>query len=315
MSLKENAKNVLTSCMAVKAGEELLVVTDDSRTDIGQAIYEAAKELGCEAMLLTMKERDVSGQEPPRVVADAMKSADVVICPTAKSLTHTNAKIEAAKTGTRIATMPGITPEMFSKGAITADYEQVKRLTEKMTALLTKASTAVIEKDGCKLTIDLTGRNGVPSSGVYRNPGECGNLPAGEAYIAPLENGSNGEMIIDGSMVGIGKLNTPLRVTVKDGKLRSIEGAEGERLSILLEIEANATLGELGIGTNEAAILSGVILEDEKVYGTVHIAFGTNKSFGGVNKAGCHMDGIILKPTLYLDGEKVIDKGEFLVEG
>ena len=121
-------------------------------------------------------------------------------------------------------------------------------------------------------------------------------------------------MIIDGSMVGIGKLNAPLRVTVKDGKLRSIEGAESERLSILLENDANATLGELGIGTNEAAILSGVILEDEKVYGTVHIAFGTNKSFGGVNKAGCHMDGIILKPTLYLDGEKVIDNGEFLVE-
>lgn len=314
MSLKENAKNILTSCMAVKAGEELLVVTDDSRTDIGQAIYEAARELGCEAILLTMKEREVSGQEPPRIVADAMKSADVVICPTAKSLTHTNAKIEAAKTGTRIATMPGITPEMFSKGAITADYERVEKLTKKMTALLTKASTAVIEKDGCKLTIDLTGRNGVPSSGVYRHPGECGNLPSGEAYIAPLENGSNGEMIIDGSMVGIGKLSTPLRVTVKDGKLRSIEGAESERLSILLENEANATLGELGIGTNEAAILSGVILEDEKVYGTVHIAFGTNKSFGGVNKADCHMDGIILKPTLYLDGEKVIDKGEFLVE-
>lgn len=315
MSLKDSAKNILTSCMAVKAGEELLVVTDDSRTDIGQAVYEAAKELGCEAILLTMKEREVSGQEPPRIVADAMKSADVVICPTAQSLTHTNAKIEAAKTGTRIATMPGITPGMFSKGAITADYGRVEKLTEKMTALLTKASTAVIEKDGCILTIDLTGRNGVPSSGVYRHPGEGGNLPSGEAYIAPLENGSNGEMIIDGSMVGIGKLSTPLHVTVKDGKLCSIEGAGSERLSVLLENEANATLGELGIGTNEAAILSGVILEDEKVYGTVHIAFGTNTSFGGVNKAACHMDGIILKPTLYLDGEKVIDKGEYLVDG
>lgn len=313
MSLKDNAKNILTSCMAVKAGEELLVVTDDSRTDIGQAIYEAAKELGCEAVLLTMEEREVSGQEPPRIVAEAMKSADVVICPTAQSLTHTNAKIEAVKAGTRIATMPGITPEMFSKGAITADYGRVEKLTEKMTALLTEASAAVIEKDGCILTIDLTGRSGVPSSGVYRHPGEGGNLPSGEAYIAPLENGSNGEMIIDGSMVGIGKLSTPLHVTVKDGKLRSIEGTGSERLSVLLENEANATLGELGIGTNEAAILSGVILEDEKVYGTVHIAFGTNTSFGGVNKAECHMDGIILKPTLYLDGKKVIDKGEYLV--
>ena len=69
----------------------------------------------------------------------------------------------------------------------------------------------------------------------------------------------------------------------------------------------------LVIGTNEAAILNGIILEDEKVYGTVHIAFGTNTSFGGVNKAECHMDGIILRPTLYLDNEKIIEDGVFCI--
>ena len=82
---------------------------------------------------------------------------------------------------------------------------------------------------------------------------------------------------------------------------------------MLLKNERNATLGELGIGTNEKAILNGIILEDEKVYGTVHIAFGTNTSFGGTNKADCHMDGIILKPTLYLDDVLVIDKGTFVL--
>ena len=58
---------------------------------------------------------------------------------------------------------------------------------------------------------------------------------------------------------------------------------------------------------------SGIILEDEKVYGTVHIAFGTNTSFGGTNKADCHMDGIILEPTLYFDDRLIIDKGKFVV--
>ena len=72
------------------------------------------------------------------------------------------------------------------------------------------------------------------------------------------------------------------------------------------------TIAELGIGTNEAAKLCGIILEDEKLYGTVHIAFGTNTSFGGITKADCHLDGIILNPTLYLDDECVIRKGEFL---
>ena len=242
-----------------------------------------------------------------------MKAADVVIAPTAQSLTHTNARIEAAKAGTRVATMPGITSEMFSQGAMTADYSKVEELTAKVTEMLTKASKARIEKEGNVLTINLDGRNGVPSPGVYKEAGKCGNLPSGEAYIAPLEDGSDGEMIIDGSMVGIGKLASPLHMTISGGKLRSVKGDKSENLDILLKNETNGTLCELGIGTNEAAILNGIILEDEKVYGTVHIAFGTNTSFGGVNKAECHMDGIILRPTLYLDDIKVIENGVFLI--
>ena len=237
----------------------------------------------------------------------------VVIVPTAQSLTHTNARIEAAKAGTRVATMPGITKEMFSRGAMTADYNEVEKLTAKVTEMLTRASRARIEKDGYVLNINISGRNGVPSPGVYREAGKCGNLPSGEAYIAPLEDGSDGEMIIDGSMVGIGKLESPLHMTISGGKLRSVTGEKSENLDILLKNEINGTVCELGIGTNEAAILNGIILEDEKVYGTVHIAFGTNTSFGGTNKAECHMDGIILRPTLYLDDTKVIENGVFLI--
>ena len=313
MELKDIAKNVLVSCLAAKAGEEVLIITDDTRVKIGQALYDGAKELGCEAMLMVMQERELSGQEPPKAVAAAMKTADIVIAPTAKSLTHTNARIQAAANGARVGTMPGITEQMFSEGAMTADYDEVAKLTAKVTEMLTKAKVARVEKDDCVLTINLDGRNGVPSPGIYREKGQSGNMPSGEAYIAPLEDGADGEMIIDGSMVGIGKLESPLRMKIKNGKLYEITGEKSEMISVLLANERNATLGELGIGTNEKAILNGIILEDEKVYGTVHIAFGTNTSFGGTNKADCHMDGIILKPTLYLDDVKVIDKGNFLI--
>lgn len=311
--LVKTAEGVLSSCLAVKKGEEVLIVTDDTRKEIGEALYEAAGNLGCERLLMVMNERELSGQEPPKAVAAAMKSADVVIAPTAQSLTHTNARIEAAKAGTRVATMPGITEEMFSQGAMTADYSKVEELTAVVTEMLSKASVARIEKDGHVLTININGRDGVPSPGVYRKPGKCGNLPSGEAYIAPLEDGSEGEMIVDGSMVGIGKLDSPLHMVISGGKLRSVTGEKSENLDVLLKNETNGTLCELGIGTNEAAVLNGIILEDEKVYGTVHIAFGTNTSFGGVNKAECHMDGIILRPTLYLDDVKVIEDGVFLV--
>lgn len=313
MNLVEIGTRVLTSCMDVKAGENVLVVTDDEKFSIGQALYQAAKELGADAMLVTMSPREVSGQEPPAAIAAAMKAADVVLCPMSTSITHTRAKIEAAGAGARIATMPSITEDMFREGAMTADYDTVMELTGRVTRLLTQASTARIEKDGHVLTLDLAGRPGIPSPGVYRQKGESGNLPSGEAYIAPLENGSNGTMVIDGSMVGIGLLESPLLVRVKDGILQSIEGKDADKVHFLLDNTRNATLCELGIGTNYAARLTGVILEDEKAYQTVHIAFGTNIGFGGTNKADCHIDGIIKNPTLYLDDVLVLKDGAFQI--
>ena len=108
-----------------------------------------------------------------------------------------------------------------------------------------------------------------------------------------------------------------MTVTIEHGRLTSIEGADdqgpyADRLSVLFDQPENGTIAELGIGTNEAAKLCGIILEDEKLYGTVHIAFGTNTSFGGTTKAACHLDGIILRPTLYLDNECVIREGAFI---
>ncbi len=313
MNKKTGYRIVLEDCLDVKEKETVLIVTDDNKLAIGESLYDEAKAMGAEAMLMVMKPRKVSGEEPPLAIAEAMKAADVIICPTTSSLTHTNAKINAVKAGARFASMPGITEEMFMEGAITADYNEVERLTLEFTELLTNAKEAKIIKDGYSLTMNLEGRKGIPSTGIYKNPGEAGNLPSGEAYIAPVEETSEGEIIIDGSMVGMGILEEPVYVKVKDGKIVELKGKNTEKVNILLENDNNSSLGELGIGTNPAARLTGVILEDEKIYGTVHIAFGTNTSFGGTIKADCHIDGVILKPTLYLDDILVIEEGELKI--
>lgn len=313
MNKKTGYRIVLEDCLDVKEKETVLIVTDDNKLAIGESLYDEAKAMKAEAMLMVMKPRKVSGEEPPLAIAEAMKTADVIICPTTSSLTHTNAKINAVKAGARFASMPGITEEMFMEGAITADYNEVERLTLEFTELLTNAKEAKIIKDGYSLTMNLEGRKGIPSTGIYKNPGEAGNLPSGEAYIAPVEGTSEGEIIIDGSMVGMGILEEPVYVKVKDGKIVELKGKNTEKVNILLENDNNSSLGELGIGTNPAARLTGVILEDEKIYGTVHIAFGTNTSFGGTIKADCHIDGVILKPTLYLDDILVIEEGELKV--
>ncbi len=304
---------VVNDCMGIKPGESVLVLTDDNKIEIAKKLYKEARTITDDVYVLVMKPRRVSGTELPAQVAEFMKNVDVVLAPTSVSMTHTQAKINAAKAGTRVASMPNITEDMFDEGALNADFDLVIRLTEKLTKMLSEAKSARVEKDGKVLNIDLGDRKGVGSPGVYRNPGEAGNVPSGEAYIAPLENGTNGEIVIDGSMVSMGLLEEPLYVTMKDGKISDIKGDKGQ-LGILFESEENHTIAELGIGTNPAARLTGVILEDEKIYGTIHVAFGTNVSFGGENLATCHLDGIVLKPTLYLDEILVMKDGEVVIE-
>jgi aminopeptidase len=313
MDLTARSLIILKDCLGIKPGEKVLIVTDDAKLTIGAALYEAARQMKAVAALLVTAPGTVDGAEPLPLVAQAMTEADVVICPTSVSLTHTQARINAVQKGARVATMPGITAAMFAAGAITADYTEVEELTHKVVALLTAGATAKIVKDGHTLTMSLAQRTGVPSTGVYKKPGAFGNLPSGEAYIAPVEGTANGAMIIDGSMVGIGKLTEPLLVKIVNGKLAALQGRDADKIAILLANGRNASLGELGIGTNQKARLSGVILEDEKVYGTVHIAFGTNTSFGGTVKADCHMDGIILKPDLYIDDRLIIKQGKFMI--
>ena len=299
--------------MGWRKGECVLIVTDDLLYPLSYSFYRAVKTLEPRTMLIVTPPVDVSGQEPEQAAGYAMTGADIIFCMTSRSITHTAARMQAANAGARIASMPGITEDLLLQGAITADYHQVAARSSLLARLLTEAKTARLEKNGKVLYLNLAARKGIASTGLYLHPGEGGNLPSGEAYIAPQEEQSWGTMEIDGSMVGIGKLGEPLTVRVEAGKLCEISGEGAEKIRALLHTEADRTLGELGIGTNEQARLCGIVLEDEKVFGTVHIAFGTNKSFGGAINASCHLDGVILAPTLWLDEKKILEKGKFVL--
>lgn len=304
--------NVLEDCLGLRSGELLAVVADDDKRELAESVYEAGKRLGAESMLLVMQPRSKSGEEPPAPVAQAMAKADVAVCITTHSMTHTAARKQAAAAGTRVATMPGMTEDMFSHGAITADYAQVKEMTEQVAALLSAGREVRIEKDGLSLSFSIDGRDGVLSTGLYLNPGESGNLPSGEAYIAPLEGTAAGRIIVDGSIAGIGALNSPLVLTVEQGRLTAAEGEGGEKLLEMLGSGDGRLLGEFGIGTNNKARITGVVLEDEKVYGTIHVAFGSNNTFGGTVAAGVHIDAVVMKPDVYIDDKLIMRAGELI---
>jgi leucyl aminopeptidase (aminopeptidase T) len=308
--LKSAASSILASSLALKEGEKFLVVTDPDRRRIGEALFEAGAELGAEAALAVMLTREANGEEPPEHVAAAMAAANVVLVPTTHSLTHTRARLQAVERGARVATMPGITEDMFREGAITADYAEVERLTKRVAAALDSAREALVVTGSHRLRMSVEGRNAVASTGVYREPGRSGNLPSGEAFLAPVEGTSEGELLVGGSIAGVGRLSELVLLKISEGMLASASGQEGERLLDLLDrFPKGRNVAELGVGTNDRARLTGVTLEDEKIYGTIHVAFGSNDTFGGKVSAGVHLDAVVLEPELYLDDRLVVGQG------
>lgn len=302
-------------CVGVGMADSVLVVFNDEQRVIAEALASAARQRADAVQLLPFLPLSRHGEEPPAEVAEAMARADVVFAPTSYSLTQTQARIEATKGGTRFASMPTITEGIFRR-AVRVDYAELRRRGEALAIRLSAASTVrVTSVSGTDIVVSLRGRTGRSDDGSLQESGAVGNLPAGEAYVAPVEAFGDGVIIIDGSLAGYGLLGSPLRLTVEAGRVVEASGEAGEWLLNVLDAggERGRSLAELGIGTNPAAILSGNVLEDEKVIGTAHLAFGANLGIGGANAAAVHIDGVLVGPTVALDGDPVLQGGQLVL--
>ena len=313
--LAQPARNVVEHCLGIQAGEVVSIVTDSAdpdRLEIARAFWEEARAKGAEVILAEMLPRKNSGEEPPAPIAQLMSESNVVLCPTTKSLSHTKARRIASARGARIASLPTITKEMVVR-CLTADYGSIAALTKHVAAKLSRGSKFKVQSElGTRLELERQARNVGADTGLLTRSGEFGNLPAGEAFFAPMEGTANGKIIFDGSVADVGILTEPIELLVEHGVARIVStSAAARELERYLSAHGPEAynIAELGVGTNDRAIVSGHILEDEKVLGTVHIALGNNAGMGGTVNVPIHLDGLIRKATLYVDGELVLDKG------
>src|SRR5512140_3822310 len=214
----------IRDCMGARPGERVLVVTDEPLRAIGLALHRAARDLGLDVLLVEMLPRRSNGEEPPPEVAELMKHADVVLCPTSKSLTHTDSRRAASEAGARVATLPGVTEAIMIR-CMNADYHEIAARTYRLCQRLELTQTVrVTAPSGTDITMPIAGRQAHASSGLFREKGQWGNLPTGEAYLAPLEGRSEGVVVVDGSMAGVGLLAHPIRIAVRDGDATEITG-------------------------------------------------------------------------------------------
>jgi len=314
--MSKGARTLVEVCAGVKPGENVLIVTDFLMTTIAESLAAAAYRAGAEVSIGTILPRSGHGQEPPPPIAAAMKEADVVFTPVTYSITHTQAVKDACAAGSRIIVLTDFRDHMLIKGGLEADFYETKAMCQKFARAFEKSSTAVLTSTGgTRLTMRKEGRPGNALFCIVE-PGQMSPAPNVEANFSPTEGSAEGVIVADASIpyLGIGVLTEPVTATVEKGMITDIKG--GHQAKVLaddLKSRNDAqvyNVAELGVGLNPRCIMQGIMLEDEGVYGSVHIGIGTNITLGGNVKAAIHYDLLMWQATIELDGRVILEKGQ-----
>jgi 2,5-dihydroxypyridine 5,6-dioxygenase len=310
------ARTIVETCAGVKAGENVLIITDPDRVKIAEVLAMAVKERDAEPILAVMVPRKGHGEEPPACLAEAMKKADVVLTPVSTSITHTKAMKEAVAAGSRAIVMTAFTEDLLIRGGILADFRKQKPLCLEVAGRFKEAkSVRLTTPAGTSLLMGKEGRRGNALYCLVER-GEFSPVPTIEANFSPLEGTAEGTLVADASIpyLGIGVLKEPVKCQVEKGFIVGIEG--GSQAQVLRnDLEARKdpnsyNIAELGVGLNPESRMTGIMLDDEGVLGSVHIGIGSNITLGGHIKAAIHYDLLMWKATIELDGKVILERGE-----
>jgi leucyl aminopeptidase (aminopeptidase T) len=322
----EAAQKAMIHVMDLRREDRVLVVTDDPTRAIGDAFFKAAETYGCKVELHVLPERDRPLAEVSPEMAALLEGKDAVINAFKGFSEETPFRVKWIDRITeskkiRLGHCPGITKSMMTEGPMNVDYRaMVKTADRLMKAFENAKSVHITAPAGTDIVVGIEDRGFLTD--VHITAEHAGNLPCGEIFCAPEETEADGVLVIDGSFGDVGNVPKPLRITVKAGRADSFESEDPELVAQVEKLtgidEEARVIGELGIGLNPGAKLTGNLLEDEKAFRTAHIAFGNNKDMpGGRNRSQTHRDFLFYDPTMkvtYKDGSKrtLIDKGQIL---
>lgn len=310
--------------LGIQPGDTVTIIVDD-HTDpqVGEILFSVAMARGADVDLSRVRGRHTNSDNlPPQVVA-ALRASDIAILATSTwSASHSAGVIAATDAGVRVVSMPGVTYQMFSNGAMTANYAEVERLTVIWGELFARGRRIrITTPKGTDLTADLGGLARVPflDSGKVNPAGGLANMPGGEVAFAPIEGTTDGVIIAD-LMVSTtpGLLTHEVRIDVVDGRVTDAQGglpAQDFLRELAKHGDSARVVAELAVGTNALARPIGVVLEDEKQLGTAHVGFGHSVGIGGNNASTIHADAIMAEATVTIDGVDLIRRGRVTREG
>ena len=349
MKLIDVSRTVMEQVLGVEKEEEILIITNPGEPlEISLSLFEAAREFEAKPAIIVQSPKGTLDYAE-RAVIEAIKSEpDIVVSISEKKLgkdpyginigyigrdnkkyTHIFEKLLRGDKRIRAFWSPGITKEMYLR-SVPIDYEKLREEAEILAEVLERGKEVHITSEkGTDLWINIEGRRPLKDDGDFRKPGKGGNLPAGEVFISPAVGKSEGVIVFDGTLSLGGESiipKEPVKVYVENGFVTKIKGGEdarkleeairkAEKMALEMGKEEYAKnawhLGELGIGLNSKAQMSGKLLEDEKIRKTIHIAIGAN--YDNDAPALNHYDCLVWYPSAEVDGEIIMKKGEFTI--
>ncbi len=321
----------------VRRGDRVLILTDTAHdTRVWQAAMTIVADLGAEPVLALFEPRPADYYDPPSAVCAAMLQSDVNVLLASTGMLHSPASMKAMAAGIpTICLDGGLRLEDFQQGAVTADYVEIMRIKHFVAKNVFGAGARhvkVTSRLGSDLTYSVEGRIFIPplrpegwdpfkayrrtEEGRKGSPMIACLFPTGEFNVPPVEGSANGKAVIDLTMHHLGRLTSPIELTVADGRITRIDGGADARTlrDYLAEYgDENAYLfpTEASIGINRKARIVGVQREDKNIFGSIHFGLGTNIDVGGTIQSNIHMDGVVLEPTVAVDGQVRIREGVF----
>lgn len=319
MLMARGAKQVVEVCAQVQENESVVIITEPRTLSIAESVAAAVTAVGAEPTITVIMPRKSDSAEPPATVAAAMKESDVFISAVYTSITHTYAVKNAVENGSRGIMLTQFEDHMLIDSGVLADFPKAAPTCEAVAKALENAETIhLTTTHGTDLKMSATGRKSNAMTGMVKS-GQFAPVPTIEANVSPLEGSATGTIVCDASIpyIGIGIVKEKVVCTVQDGFITAIEGGHEARIlsdDLASKNDPNVyNIAEIGVGLNPRCKFNGLMLEDEGVFGSVHIGIGSSITLGGTIKAACHYDLIMTGVTLVADGVTIIKDGEVLL--
>jgi leucyl aminopeptidase (aminopeptidase T) len=309
--------NVLDECLGAQRHEEVVVLVDSGTDDaVVTGVVAGLEQRGCIPIVARLPRYEVPGSEPPAAVARALLGADAAIELTSTFIGSSTARQAATTAGTRYLCMPAVVADTFRAGGpLDVDFRLLKETTQELSKAWTEANEfRLTTPAGTDLRGSVHGRPGRALFGIARDKGAYMCPPDVEAGTAPVEGSCHGVVVIDADFLfmGQGPVREPVALHFRDGKLVGAEGAEKHRLTDMIDRcrdNRMSNLAEVSLGLNPNGRVCGVPMETESTLGSAHIALGNSIAYGGTVDAAAHLDCVMQRATLELDGRAVFVEG------